>query len=81
MIKPHNFSYAIQDDNCFKDMNEELDHIENNETWDLVPRPKDNNVIGMKWVLRNKLNGDGQVVRNKSIIVCKGYAQVEGVYF
>ena len=62
-------------------MYEELDHIENNETWDLVPRPKDNNVIGMKWVLRNKLNGDGQVVRNKSIIVCKGYAQVEGVYF
>jgi hypothetical protein len=62
-------------------MNEELDHIEKNETWDLVPRPKDKNVIGMKWVLRNNLNGDGKVVRNKSIIVCKGYAQVEGVYF
>jgi len=62
-------------------MNEELDQIENNNTWELVPRPKDKNVIGTKWVLRNKLNEDGQVTRNKAILVCKGYAQVEGIDF
>jgi hypothetical protein len=81
MIEPHNFSQASQDDHWVKAMNEELDQIENNETWDLVPRPKDKNVIGMKWVFRNKLNEDGKIVRNKSILVCKGYAQVEGVDF
>jgi hypothetical protein len=52
-------------------MNEELDQIEKNETWELVPRPKDKNVIGSKWVFRNKLNEDGKVVRNKERIVCK----------
>jgi hypothetical protein len=43
----------------------------------LVPRWY-KNVIGTKWVLKNKLNEDGQVTRNKSRWVCKGNAQVEG---
>ena len=60
-------------------MNAELDQIEKNQTWDLVPRPKDKNVIGTKWVFKNKMNEDGQVVRNKARLVCKGYSQVEGV--
>ena len=62
-------------------MNEELDQIEKNNTWEIVPRPKDKNVIGTKWVFRNKLNEDGQVTRNKARLVCKGYAQVEGIDF
>jgi hypothetical protein len=62
-------------------MEEELNQIDKNETLELVPRPKDTNVIGTKWVFINKLNKDGQVTRNKARLVCKGYAQVEGVYF
>ena len=62
-------------------MNEELDQIEKNETWKLVPRPKDKNVIGTKWVFRNKLNKDEQVMRNKESLVCKGYSQFERVEF
>ena len=60
-------------------MNEELDQIEKNQTWELVPRLKNKNVIGTKWVYKNKMNENGQVIRNKSRLVCKGYAQVEGV--
>ena len=60
-------------------MNEELDQIEKNQTWDLIPRPKEKNVIRTKWIFKNKKNEDGQVVRNKARLVCKGYAQVEGV--
>ena len=37
-------------------MNEELEQIEKNNTWELVPRPKDKNVIGTKWIFKNKLN-------------------------
>ena len=62
-------------------MNEELDQIEKNKTWELVPKPQDKNVLGTKWVFKNKVNENGQVIRNKARLVCKGYAQVEGVYF
>ena len=30
---------------------------------------------------KNKVNEDGEVIRNKARLVCKGYAQVEGIYF
>ena len=56
-----------------------LKQIERNKTWTLVPRPKDKNVIGTKWVFINKLNEEGQVSRNKARLVCKGYSQEEGV--
>ena len=62
-------------------MNEELDQIEKNSTWELVPRPSDKNIIGSKWVFKNKLNEQGKIVRNKAILVCKVYAQVEGQDF
>ena len=60
-------------------MNEEIDKIEKNKTWTLVLRPKNKNVIGTKWVFRNKLNEDGQVSKKKARLVCKGYSQEEGV--
>lgn len=60
-------------------MKEELDQIVTNDTWELVPRPKDKNVIGTKWVFRNKMNEQGEVVRNKPRLVCKGYSQQEGI--
>jgi hypothetical protein len=62
-------------------MDEELDQIEKNDTWELVPRPKNKNVIGTKWVFRNKLNEDGQITSNKARLVCKGYEHIEGIDF
>ena len=57
-------------------MNEEIEQIEKKKTWTIVPRPKDKNVIGTKWVFRNKLNEDG---KNKERLVHKGYSQEEGI--
>jgi len=62
-------------------MSEELEQIEKNNTWELVPRPHDNNIIGTKWIFKNKLNENGEVIRNKAKLVCKGYAQQEGIDF
>jgi hypothetical protein len=81
MTEPKIFEEASQEDNWIRAMNEELDQIEKNNTWELVPRPKDKNVIGSKWVFKNKMNEKGQVVRNKTGLVCKVYAQVEGQDF
>eukprot|EP00253_Pinus_taeda_P004797 PITA_04797 len=62
-------------------MDEELEQIEKKKTWELVPRTKDKNVIGTKWVFKNKLNENGEVLRNKAKLLCKGYAQQEGIDF
>jgi hypothetical protein len=80
-IEPNCFEEAKKDEFWNKAMNEELDQIEKNDTWELVPRPKNKNVIDTKWVFRNKLNEYGEVTRNKARLVCKGYAQIEGIYF
>ena len=37
------------------------------------------NVIGTKWVFKNKMNEEGEVVRNKERFVCKVYSQQEGI--
>ena len=60
-------------------MNEEIDQIERNKTWTLVPRPKDKNVIGTKRVFKNKLNENGEVSRNKARLVFKVYAREKGI--
>jgi hypothetical protein len=39
------------------------------------------NVIGTKWVFKNKQGDDGKVVRNKTRLVAPGYNQVEGLDF
>ena len=66
---------ALQDDDWYKEMEEEIEKIEKNKTWTLVPRPIDKNVIGTKWVFRNKLDENGEITRSKDKLVCKGYAQ------
>ena len=64
-IEPKNFAQASEDKNWVNAMKEELNQIEKNETWELVPRPKNKNVMGTKWIFGNKLDEDGQVVINK----------------
>ena len=60
-------------------MQEELNQFNRNQVWTLVPWPKDKSVIGTKWVFKNKLDETGKIIRNKEILVAKGYSQEEGI--
>jgi hypothetical protein len=62
-------------------MHEELENFERNQVWILVDPSRDVNVIGTKWVFKNKQGEDGEVVRNKARLVAQGYSQVEGLDF
>jgi hypothetical protein len=61
-------------------MQEEWNNFKRNEVWSLVERPKQN-VVGTKWVFRNKQDEHGVVTRNKAQLIAKGYSQVERLNF
>ena len=60
-------------------MKEEMDSMEKNKTWELVELPKDRKFVGCKWVFKLKNGVDGKVERYKTILVAKGYSQMEGI--
>ena len=80
-VEPKKVDKALEDVDWIKFMHEELHQFIQNDVWELVPRPKDANVIGTKWIFKNKSNEHGTVIRNKSRLVAQGYTQVEGVDF
>lgn len=71
-FEPKKVEEAYKDQNWMKAMKEELDQIEKNQTWELVSRSIDKNVIGTKWMFQDNLGEDGQAVRNKERLECKG---------
>nr|GFC11008.1 retrotransposon protein, putative, unclassified [Tanacetum cinerariifolium] len=58
---------------------EELHQFDRLDVWELVDRPLCTNVINLKWLWKNKHDEENTVIRNKSRLVAKGYAQKEGV--
>ncbi|KAM1017141.1 hypothetical protein ACFX13_047468 [Malus domestica] len=81
VVEPETYEVAEKDKAWKKAMKEELEMIENNDTWELVNRLSDKPVIGVKWVYKVKLNLDGYVQKNKARLVAKGYSQKLGVNF
>ena len=68
-VEPKNENEACKDEYWKQAMKEELDQIVKNEMWELVPRLKNKNVIGTKWVFRNEMNEQGEVVKKKESLV------------
>lgn len=79
IIEPENYQEAARDKAWVEAMNAELEMIDKNDTWDLVERPADKPVIGIKWVYKTKLNLDGTIQKHKARLVAKGYAQKPGI--
>jgi len=80
-IEPKNVNDALRDSNWVVAMQDELNQFTRNDVWSLVPKINVINVIGTKWVFRNKMDENGNIVRNKARLVAKGYNQEEGIDF
>ena len=81
-VEPHKVYEALEDSDWLNAMHEELNNFEYNKVWRLVPRPSGNhNVIGTKWIFKNKQDDRGQVIRNKARLVAPDFTQVEGFDF
>ncbi|KAJ9556278.1 hypothetical protein OSB04_010892 [Centaurea solstitialis] len=50
-----------------------------NQTWELVPRPRDIKPISCKWVYKIKRRPDGSIERYKARLVARGFSQQYGL--
>ena len=83
ITEPTKVDEAFLEPEWIQAMQEELYQFELNNFWELVkwPDPRKHNIIGTKWIYRNKQDENGLVVRNKARLVAQGYTQVEGIDF
>ena len=79
--EPVSYEQAKTEPRWIQAMQLELDALESNETWDLVPLPADKHVIDSKWVYKVKYRADGTVERCKARLVARGDKQIEGKDF
>jgi hypothetical protein len=71
-IEPYRIEDALGDPDWVVAMQEEVNNFTRNEVWYLVQRPNQN-IVGTKWVFRNKQDEHGVVTRNKGWLVAKRY--------
>jgi ATP-binding cassette subfamily B (MDR/TAP) protein 1 len=82
--EPECFSEAIKDENkkeWNKAMQEEMDSLYKNHTYELVKLPKGKKVLKNKWVYRIKQEEHTSHPRYKARLVVKGFSQRKGIDF
>ena len=60
-------------------MVEELNALEENNTWSIVKLPPRKKVVGSRWVYKTKLKADGSIERHKAKLVARGFTKTFGV--
>jgi len=60
---------------------DEVKSLVTNDTWELVERPGNANIVGCRIVLRNKYDADGRLDKRKARIVARGFSQRPGIDF
>ena len=60
-------------------INDEVESILRNHTWELVDLPPSSKPLGYKWIFKKKMKADGSIDKYKARLVIKGYKQKEGL--
>lgn len=60
-------------------MQSEIESMFENKVWTLTDLPDDRRAIENKWIIKKKMDADGNVTIYKARHVAKGYRQVQGV--
>ncbi|KAG8482828.1 hypothetical protein CXB51_024043 [Gossypium anomalum] len=83
--EPSNYSEAVSCEDSEKwmfAMQEEMESLHKNRTWDLVKLLKGKKTVRCKWVFKKKEGTPGvEEPRYKARLVAKGYSQIPGVDF
>ena len=70
--KPSSFEEVVQNPVWVDAMVEDYDSVVINSVWEVVPRPKNKSVVGLRWIYKVKQAVDGSIEKHKAIFVAKG---------
>ena len=73
--EPLSFEEATKNKKWRQAMEEEIDAVQRNETWELAILLEGQKAVGVKWVFKMKNNAKGEVERYKARLIAKGYSQ------
>ena len=62
-------------------MKEELDILQEQDVWTVVPVPQNRNIVGSRWVYKTKQDVRGSIICHKARLVAQGYSQQPGTDF
>jgi hypothetical protein len=60
-------------------MQQEIDSITKNQTWEIADRPVDKIPITGKWIYKIKRGPLGEIKKLKAMIVARGFQQTQGI--
>nr|GEU33614.1 putative ribonuclease H-like domain-containing protein [Tanacetum cinerariifolium] len=78
-VEPRSVAQDLEDPSWVDAMQEEMQPFKFQNVWVLVDLPSGKYTIGTKWILKNKRDARGIVVRNKARLVAQGHRQEEGI--
>jgi hypothetical protein len=76
---PSNVQEALKDPKWTQAMNDEMESLQKNSTWEMTILPKGKRTVGCRWIYIVKFKADGSIKRYKARLVAKGYTQTYGI--
>ncbi|GJY24615.1 ribonuclease H-like domain-containing protein [Tanacetum coccineum] len=76
---PKSSFHALRDPKWKQAMCDEYKALIDNNTWVLVPRPPNVNIVRSMWLYKHKYNADGSLNRYKARLVANGRSQQQGI--
>ena len=77
--EPTCFEEVVQKKEWMDAMTEEYQSIIKNDVWEVVPRPKNKDVVSSKWIYKIKHAADRSIEKHKTRFVARGFSQKEGI--
>ena len=79
--EPSTYREAAREEAWNRAMKEEMEAIDQSQTWELVAPPPNCRPIGLKWIFKLKKSAKGEILRHKARLAVKGYSQRQGIDF
>lgn len=76
---PSTVQEALNDPKWIQAITEEMQALQKNGTWKLMPLPKGKKIMGCRWVFSIKHKVDGSIERYNARLVANGYTQTYGI--